>query len=168
MKKVWLRLWSLALRPLLENACFFVFMGLTMATCIVLEPWDSIRPLALVELLADLYIVCALLCLLPRRVRSFMRGALTVGTYAVCLVDSFLYERTGAPMQPAVLRAIVATTPDEAAEAVHAYVVPSVLWSPVGIIIALGCAHAVLALWPRLRWAWAYSRAWMRSVIWWK
>lgn len=167
MKKVWLRLWSLALCPLLENACFFVFMGLTMATCIVLEPWDSIRPLALVELLADLYIVCALLCLLPRKVRSFMRGALTVGTYAVCLVDSFLYERTGAPMQPAVLQAIVATTPDEAAEAVHAYVVPSAIWSPVGIIIALGCAHAMLTLWPRLRWAWAerWYRRWGAPVL---
>ena len=141
MKKVWLRLWSLALRPLLENARFFVFMGLTMATCIVLEPWDSVRPLALVELLGDLYMVCALLCLLPRRVRRFVRGALTVGTYVVCLVDSFLYERTGAPMQPAVLRAIA----DASAKPCILYNIPG----RTGVDISLD-AYRALAEHPRI------------------
>ncbi len=167
MRNVIIRLWSVALRPLEVNGRFFVFMGLLGTLCIVFEPWDSLRPLSLIELLPDLYIVCALLCVLPHKARGVVRWLLSTVAYIVCLLDCFLFVRTGAPMQSSVLRAMLATTPSEASEALHAYVVPSVLLSPVGLIVVLAILHVLLTLRPSLcpTWVSRFCRRWGAPLL---
>ena len=139
--------------PIRENAVFFLFMLMLGEECIVFEPWNSLRHLSLFELVLELYVFCLLLTLLPLRLRRAVRLVSAIVAYAVSLLDCTLYVCTGAPLTSPMLRAILATTGGEASEALHAYLSPMMLFSPVGLILLLAMAHVGFCLygkWQRI------------------
>ena len=83
--------------PIEKNGAFFVFMFVLGLLCTQLEimpyylrnrgaePYDLSVP----ELFLDIYIVCVLLTLIPRKVRIFVRALLYVLLYSVAIVDMY-------------------------------------------------------------------------------
>ena len=98
---------GLLLAPITGNASFFVFMYVLGWLCVIFtESPDGIPPsyrYAPLELFVDLYALCALLCLVPRRMRCVPRVLLAVAFYAVSIADVYCFERFNTPLSPTML-----------------------------------------------------------------
>ena len=87
--------------PIEKNGAFFVFMFALGYLCTQLEimPYylrdRGAKPyeLSVPELFLDIYIVCVLLTLIPRKIRIFVRSLLYVILYGVAIADMYCYER---------------------------------------------------------------------------
>lgn len=141
-------------RPVRDNASFFVFMYALGWACIHLTTPGDHDPeycsASAMELFADLYAVCIILCLIPRRVRRVVRGVLSVALYAVSLADVFCYARFGSVLNPTLLLLAEETNAGEAGEFFSAYLGWDVIASPVGWLLLIMLLHALSCFLPRL------------------
>lgn len=143
------RIARLFLLPLLKNGVFFVTMYTLGLLCAYLTLPD--RKGAVVyenlwlELFLDVYAVCAVLAILPRKVRRWARRVLYVVLYAVALTDVFCFWKFGSTLSPSMLMLAAETDSREAGEFFGTYLNFGVLASPVAWILLLAIAHAVMA-----------------------
>lgn len=127
-------------KPLQMHGRFFVWMYLLGFLCIMLiNPFG--KHVAVFELFLDLYLLTALLTLLPHKVASFMKALLSIVFYALALVDVFCLWRFGSPMGPAFLFNCLQTDIREAGEALNTFLSWRVFLSPVMLVVLLGVAH---------------------------
>ena len=87
--------------PIEKNGAFFVFMFALGYLCTQLEimpyylrnrgaePYELSVP----ELFLDIYFLCAVLTLIPRKLRIWVKGLLYIFFYGVSVVDMYCYER---------------------------------------------------------------------------
>ena len=143
-------LFTLFARPLQLNARFFVFMFALGWLCTQTEvqlhlrgakPYDLSAP----ELFVDLYLLCAILTLVPLKARRWLRPAVATVLYAAALVDMFCYVRFESTLTPTMLMLFFETNSQEAAEFLGTYVTADTLLSPVGAVLLIALAHAVSA-----------------------
>lgn len=120
-KKLLLFLGALS-HPLRKNTVFFGFMYLLSVLCFYAEPGVKVSPLRYAELYVDLFAVCLLLGLLPRRLRRCLRWILVLFLFAVTLADCFVYSRFDSPLTPTMLQLVLETDPREAGEFFGTYV----------------------------------------------
>ena len=125
--------------PIEKNGAFFVFMFVLGLLCTQLEimpyylrnrgaePYDLSVP----ELFLDIYVVCVLLTLIPRKVRIFVKALLYVLLYGVAIVDMYCYERFESTLTPTMLMLVGETTPQEASEFLTGYL----SWDLVSTIV---------------------------------
>ena len=94
--------------PIQKNGAFFVFMFALGWICTQLEitlhvkgakPYELSAP----ELFLDIYAVCVILTLIPRKVRYWVRALLYVILYSVALVDMFCYVKFESTLTPTML-----------------------------------------------------------------
>lgn len=142
MGETFLRMLGALSRPLRKNAVFFCFMYLLFVLGACVEPGLSVSPYRHAELFVDLFAVCLLLGLLPRRLRRGLRWLLAALFFLVTLADCFVYRRFDTPLTPTMLQLVLETEPREAAEFVDAYVCNrQSAWLLVGFLL-LGLAYA--------------------------
>lgn len=135
----------LPLLPISRNPLFFCFMlvvgyaafRLTLPDRKGFEPY----PFALEELFADLYAVCAVLALIPRRVRRVVRGVLYAIIYPVVVVDLYCFVKFGSTLNPTMLLLAGETNSGEASEFLSSYLTADVLASGVGAVLAIMLLH---------------------------
>ena len=146
--------------PIARNACFFTWMYVLGIVVSVLElPAKKDATLygnLWLELLLDLYLLCVVLTLLPRKVRSWVRGLCAGVAYAVGLADVFCYWKFGSALTPTMLLLVGETNGNEASEFLSTYLNADVLFSPVGWLLLLAILHAVTAFllpWCLKKWA---------------
>lgn len=136
---------GLLLAPITGNASFFVFMYVLGWLCVIFtESPDGVPPsyrYAPLELFVDLYVLCALLCLVPRRMRCVPRVLLAVAFYAVSIADLYCFERFNTSLSPTMLLLVGETNYDEASQFFSSYVGWEVLASHVGWLLALAFLH---------------------------
>ena len=137
-------LWS----PIEKNGAFFVFMYLLGWICSVVElPLNVAKPepydLWPLELFFDLYIVCALLMIFPKKIRIWVKALLYILFYSVALVDMYCYVRFESTLTPTMLMLVGETNSREASEFFTSYLSLDILYSPVGYILILILAHIV-------------------------
>ena len=137
--------------PIEKNGAFFVFMFVLGLLCTQLEimpyylrnrgaePYDLSVP----ELFLDIYIVCVLLTLIPRKVRIFVRALLYVLLYSVAIVDMYCYERFESTLTPTMLMLVGETTPQEAGEFLTGYLSWDIVRTMVGWVLLLILVHIV-------------------------
>ena len=135
--------------PIEKNGAFFVFMFVLGLLCTQLEimpyylrnrgaePYDLSVP----ELFLDIYIVCVLLTLIPRKVRIFVRALLYVLLYSVAIVDMYCYERFESTLTPTMLMLVGETTPQEAGEFLTGYLCWDIVRTMVGWVLLLILVH---------------------------
>jgi heptose-I-phosphate ethanolaminephosphotransferase len=140
--------------PIEKNSAFLVFMFVLGYLCTQLEimpyylrnrgaePYDLSVP----ELFLDIYIVCALLALIPRKVRVCVRALLYVLFYGVAIVDMYCYERFESTLTPTMLMLVGETTPQEAGEFLEGYLSWDILGSMVGWVLLLILVHILWTL----------------------
>ena len=149
--------------PIEKNGAFFVFMFALGWLCCQLEimPYylrhRGAQPyeLTLPELFLDLYLVCVVLTLLPRKIRLGVKALLYLFLYGIAIVDVFCYVRFESTLTPTMLMLVGETSGQEAGEFLSTYISWDVLTSEVGWILLLMLVHL---LWTVLRWRTAKLR----------
>jgi heptose-I-phosphate ethanolaminephosphotransferase len=139
--------------PIQKNGAFFVFMFALGWICTQLEinhhlknakPYELSAP----ELFLDIYAVCAVLALIPGKVRFWVRSLLYVVLYSIALVDMFCYVKFDSTLTPTMLMLFGETTQQESQEFLSSYLNWDVITSNVGWILLLIVIHI---LWTILR-----------------
>ena len=108
------------------------------------EPYELSAP----ELFLDIYVVCVILTLIPKKIRIWVKALLYVLFYGVALVDMFCYERFESTLTPTMLMLAMETTGQEAKEFLSGYLSYETVKSGVGWILLLMTMHI---LWTILR-----------------
>ena len=137
--------------PIQKNGAFFVFMFALGWICTHYEimpyylrnkgaePYELSMP----ELFLDIYIVCALLMLIPKKIRIWVKALLYVFLYGLALVDMFCYERFESTLTPTMLMLAMETTSQEAKEFLSGYLSWDTVKTNVGWILLLMAVHVV-------------------------
>ena len=96
---------NVASAPIRRNANFFVFMYLLgMISSIVTTPakgtlYDNL----FLELFVDLYVVCAVVAIFPKKVRLGLRAVLYLILYSTAAADTYCYVNFGSTLNPSML-----------------------------------------------------------------
>lgn len=141
-----LRIISMLWRPIRSNASFFVFMYALGYCCTQTEIRLHLRgavpyELSTVELFFDLYLLCAILAVIPRKVRRVIRAVLAFIFYAVALIDMFCYVHFESTLTPTMLMLFFETTGREAGEFLQSYVGWDLITSKTGLILLIALLH---------------------------
>ena len=135
--------------PIQQNGAFFVFMFALGWICTQHEimpyylrnkgalPYE----LSLPELFLDIYVVCVILTLIPKKIRIWVKAILYVFLYGLALVDMFCYERFESTLTPTMLMLAMETTGQEAKEFLSGYLSWDIVKTGVGWILLLIVGH---------------------------
>ena len=132
--------------PIEKNGAFFVFMYMLGWICSVVElPLNVAKPEPYefwpLELFFDLYIVCLLLMIFPRKVRIGVKTLLYILFYGVAIIDMYCYVRFESTLTPTMLMLVGETNSREASEFFTSYLSADIIYSPVGYILVLIALH---------------------------
>ncbi len=131
---------------------FFLFMYVLGAVCILFEPWGGCsRFWSFFELLFDVYVLSALLCVVPKRLRQVVRGCLYPIFYLTAIVDMALFYRLNSPIIPILLQMAMQSNVNESTEAINSYIDSSLLLSPVSLVFVVLLVHLCIAVKPDWR-----------------
>ena len=142
--------------PIVKNGAFFVFMFALGWLCTQLEimPYylrdRGAKPyeLSVPELFLDIYIICVILMLIPRKVRIWVKAMLYLALYGIAVADMFCYERLESTLTPTMLMLVGETSGQEAREFLISYLSWDIVTSSVGWILLFMVVHL---LWTLLR-----------------
>ena len=164
------RLMALFYKPLQMHGLFFVWMYLLGLLCIMLINAFG-KHVAVFELFLDLYILTALLTMLPKKVSKGLEVLLTVVFYLLAIIDVFCNWRFGSPMGPAFVFNCLQTDGREAFEAFSTFLTWHLLLSPVMVILLLATIQ-VMTFHRRfsiktlhITKTWLITKTWFGSII---
>lgn len=136
--------------PLLKNGVFFFAMYALGILCAYLTLPDNkgqdVYDNLWLELFLDVYFACAMLTVIPAKVRRWVRLALYVVLYGVALTDVFCFWKFGSVISPSMLMLVGETDSREAGEFLSTYLSLDVLSSPVAWIMLLFILHSLVDL----------------------
>ena len=139
---------NVASAPIRRNANFFVFMYLLgMISSIVTTPakgtlYDNL----FLELFVDLYVVCAVVAIFPKKVRWGLRAVLYLILYSTAAADTYCYVNFGSTLNPSMLMLVGETNSSEASSFLSALISAEVLFSSVGWILLLALIQILIAI----------------------
>ena len=142
------RILEFVLAPLRRNALFFVAMYVLGVVC-AWATTPASKPLysnLWLELLLDLYVVCAVLALLPKKIRRWVRGIVAVALYVIAVADVYCYSHFGSTLSPTMLLLVGETNGREAGEFLQSMVSVKVLTGKVGLILLIALVHLTLTI----------------------
>ena len=144
------RISQLFMLPLLKNGVFFFAMYALGILCAYLTLPDNkgqdVYDNLWLELFLDVYFTCAVLTVIPAKVRCWVRLALYVVLYGVALTDVFCFWKFGSVISPSMLMLVGETDSREAGEFLSTYLSLDVLSSPVAWIMLLFILHSLVDL----------------------
>ena len=144
------RISQLFMLPLLKNGVFFFAMYALGILCAYLTLPDNkgqdVYDNLWLELFLDVYFACAVLTVIPAKVRRWVRLALYVVLYGVALTDVFCFWKFGSVISPSMLMLVGETDSREAGEFLSTYLSLDVLSSPVAWIMLLFILHSLVDL----------------------
>ena len=136
--------------PLLKNGVFFFAMYALGILCAYLTLPDNkgqdVYDNLWLELFLDVYCACAVLTVIPAKVRRWVSLALYVVLYGVALTDVFCFWKFGSVISPSMLMLVGETDSREASEFLSTYLSLDVLSSPVAWIMLLFILHSLVDL----------------------
>ena len=130
---------TLAFEPLRRNANFAIFMYILGVLCAVvtLGKHQQLYDNLFLELFTDIYVVCILLALIPKKIRFCIRGVLYIILYMVAIADVYCFVNFSSTLNPSMLMLVGETNPEETKNFVSACLSPTVIFSSVGWILLL-------------------------------
>ena len=148
--------------PIAKNSTFFVFMFALGWLCTELElmPYylreRGAKPyeLTLPELFLDIYALCVILTLIPRKIRLWVKALLYLLLYGVAIADMFCYVRFESTLTPTMLMLVAETSSREAHEFLSGYLSWDVVTTNVGWILLLILIHII----------WTFARRWLNKI----
>ena len=144
------KIFGCVVKPLQINAPFFVTMYILGVVCarltIPYHPGEKLYHHLFTELLVDLYAICLLLSLLPRRIRPWVRGALYLIIYITSAIDVYCYTQFDSTLTPTMLLLVGETNGREASEFLSTYLSANILFGKVGLIVLIALLHTAYSL----------------------
>ena len=135
------------LKPISENFIFFVCFYIT-GLVVTLSPITMLHaPLIKTTFLTwifDIYLICLCLLVFGPKYRIWIGLLIAVPFYILTIVDAFCVLTHQTVFNPEILNLIMDTNNREASEYLHQYLKPSVLVSPIGIILLIFISHLFL------------------------
>lgn len=140
--KVWL--------PVRQNFMFMITMyalGVIVAYA-TLPSWKGaeIYENTFYELFFDLYVLCILLCIMPRKVRTWVRRLFYIVAYSLALIDVFCFVKFDSTISPSMLLLVGETTGSETSEFFETYLTWDILNTPVAWVLILMLVHLIITL----------------------
>ena len=156
------RLLSLTTAPLRRNGMFCAMMYLlgcvsawaTLPNARGARLYDNLY----LELFLDVYVLAAILAVLPRKAMAWVRGLFYAVLYGVAVVDVYCFVKFQSTLTPTMLLLVGETDSREAGEFLRSCVSPDVLMSNVGWVLLLMFAHILMSL--RLRFPHFVPKEW--------
>ena len=151
MKKIWslfLKVISIILMPVKKNMCFFIFLYVLGVITIFIEVQTlnfKIPRFNFLSMIMDIYLLCLLLIITPKRIRPVTRAIISGITYILAIINAFCVEYFYARIGPEILNVVLETNPRESSEFVDKYITIDLLWSGVGVIVLLMILHIFFA-----------------------
>ncbi len=98
------------------------------------------------ELFVDLYVVCAVVAIFPKKVRWGLRAVLYLILYSTAAADTYCYVNFGSTLNPSMLMLVGETNSSEASSFLSALISAEVLFSSVGWILLLALIQILIAI----------------------
>lgn len=149
------KIFSWAWFPIKKNAMLMLFMyilGIAVALS-ELPTWKGAKLYGnlWLELFADLYAICILLCLFPDKIRRWCHLIVYAIAYPLAIIDVFCWVRFGSSISPSMLLLVGETTDNEATEFLYTYVTPDLLTTYLGWILLILLCHILVTTLPKWR-----------------
>lgn len=136
--------------PIRLNARYFFFMyltGIVTAYAVVPNtPQGKVYDNLWLELFLDLYVVCVLLTIIPRKIRQWVRFLFATVAYLAALADVFCFVKFQSTLNPTMLLLAGETDSREAGEFLGSYVTSDLLSSSVGLVLLIMIIHLLCFL----------------------
>ncbi len=138
--------------PIRGNFCFFFFMYLVGIVVSYAELPANREDVSVygnlwLELFFDLYIVCILLSLIPKRMRHCVVGSFYIIAYATSIADLFCWVKFQSSLNPSMLLLAAETDKREASEFFSSYINSEVLASSVGLLLLIIVMQCLVVVW---------------------
>lgn len=146
MKKLF-NILSVFLSPIKENSVFFVFMYLLGVMTFMIETYTfnfNIPRYNFLSLVVDLYLLCLILILMPKKIRPYLRFFFAFVAYVLSVVNTFCVEMFRAKLGPEIINVIIETDQRESSEFLSRYVNIGILNTSVGLIFLLFLLHMIV------------------------
>lgn len=98
------------------------------------------------ELFMDVYIMAAILTVLPFRLRRWVRALLYIVYYAVAIIDVYCFWKFNSTLTPSMLMLVNETDPREASDFLSSFLSFDLLFSPLSWIFGLITIHLLWAI----------------------
>ncbi len=139
------RISALALKPVKDNAAFFAFMYILGIICTYATVPDKsgyhAYELAPQELFVDVYMLCVILTLIPKKIRLWIKRIIYTLSYAVAIVDLYCFVKFDTTITPTMLLLVGETDSREATEFLESYLSFDIVFSSMGWILLLILIH---------------------------
>ena len=145
---------KLVLKPLKKNMLFFIFMYLLGVVTIFIEVvvlGYKIPLFNFLSLLLDIYLMCLLIMIVPKKFVAFFVTILSLSAYLLSIINAFCVEHFYAKIGLEILNVLLETNFRESSEFIEKYVSIDVLWSGTGLIFVLMLFHFLCARFLSLR-----------------
>lgn len=131
--------------PLRKEYVFFVFMYIAFVAARILESPTSHTPTYVfyLENIADLYFVCALLCIIPQKARRWIRAIMYIVGYTAVIAEGFVHERFHLMFGPITIQLVMETTPGETSEFLASYLKGWALWKILLVYVPMIAVNAM-------------------------
>lgn len=147
---------GLLFAPISKNPAFFVFMFAVGYLCTQLEVPDikGAEPYAFSapELFFDLYLLGAILAIIPTAISRWIKRLLCVFLYTIAIIDVYCFTTFGSTITPTMLLLVGETNGREASEFISQYLSLDILAGGVGYVLLILFVHIGWAL------AWKYRQ----------
>ncbi|MBR6988708.1 MAG: phosphoethanolamine transferase [Bacteroidaceae bacterium] len=132
--------------PIRKNPFFFLFMYLLVVFSFYYEDLPTSEVLFYEGLFVDCYFLCAILLLLPHKIRSWVKCLFYFIGYTVTYVEWFLYARFWLRYTPTTIQLALETNQDEASDFINAYLWNGKLWEVTWMIGSIGVVNLLLEI----------------------
>ena len=138
------------LKPIFTRLFFFMYL-LGITSSIVTVPHYKTAHMyanAPWELLLDVYVLSALVLLIPKKIKRFPARAVLKAflyglMYPLYIIDTFCFVKFNSTLNPTMLLLMGETTSNEAGEFLASYVNSDIIMSEVGVMMLVPLAHLV-------------------------
>ncbi len=140
------RVLGVAFAPIGRNANFFVFMYILGVLCawLTLGKGAEIYENLYAELFVDIYLVCVVLAIIPRKVRFWIRALLYIVLYLTAIADLYCFVNFDSTLNPSMLMLVAETDSREVGDFLSSCVSPSFIFSSVGWVLLLIIVHVIV------------------------
>lgn len=152
----------LLLKPIFSRAFLFLYLLGIVSSIVTVPNYKGAQMYenAPLELFLDVYALCAVLSLIPKRLRigklnthprAIAKGLVYAVAYPLYIIDTFCWVKFGATLNPSMLLLMGETNSNEASEFLTTYLSADIILSDVGWFLLIGLLHIACAvLWQRL------------------
>ncbi len=124
--------------PVSRNPVFYIAVILLFSISIIFVIYGRCsRMRAGLEMFADVYVLCLLMMLVPRKWRTPVKGVVFSLLYIIGVTDMVCFQVMGTALLPNVVQTWMQTNMQEATEAVGFYLSPKLLATPLSLLLLL-------------------------------